>query len=107
MQKRQSVFSPHLHSCAQRRSLMSAARISEGIEHAVLRSKRDCARRLTGRGGDAEVPVFAEEPAPVDYPIAGPYVTLGGGFNLKGSESIKNLSGPRHLAGVKDEVVPA
>lgn len=38
-------------------------------------------------------PVLAQQAPPVGYPVAGPYVSLGGGFNLKGDESIKNLSG--------------
>ena len=39
-------------------------------------------------------PVFAQEQPPLGYPVVGPYVSAGGGFNLKGNESIKNLSGP-------------
>src|SRR3954470_699959 len=39
----------------------------------------------------APVAAHAQEP-PLGYPTVGPYVGLSGGINLKGSESIKNLS---------------
>jgi outer membrane protein OmpA-like peptidoglycan-associated protein len=39
------------------------------------------------------MPAFAQESPPVGYPVQGLYLDLGGGFNVKGSESIKNLSG--------------
>jgi OmpA-OmpF porin, OOP family len=34
----------------------------------------------------------AQDQGPLGYPVVGPYVNVLGGFNLKGSESVKNLS---------------
>jgi OOP family OmpA-OmpF porin len=48
---------------------------------------------ITAAAASLAVPIVAhaQEP-PLGYPMVGPYVGLSGGLNLKGSESIKNLS---------------
>jgi OOP family OmpA-OmpF porin len=67
---------------------------------------RPCASKRIGRGlllaatTLLSAPAFSQEAAPpVGYPVVGPYISAGGGFNIKGNESIKNLSGPLAASG--------
>jgi hypothetical protein len=67
---------------------------------------RPCASKRIGRSllvaatTLLSAPAFSQEAAPpVGYPVVGPYISAGGGFNIKGNESIKNLSGPLATSG--------
>src|SRR3954453_12002871 len=60
---------------------------------AVMRSSRKSSLRVLLFAAPALGVSFGAHSQPLGYPVAGLYVGAAGGFNLKGNESIKNLSG--------------